>query len=756
MTQPSTDVRLSADASELTLSNDSRYACETYIFEPSNDEKTLGSLYAVGETEERDGVGRELLDLVVQALQREYYRQPSRGVLASFESALHQANLVLHDAAEQGIRDWMGYFHMSVAVLADTTVHVSTAGFGSVFLARSRRVTPISKDLSHSPITNPLRTFAQVASGTTSARDVIFLNSSHFNSLFRPEDLSRFAIDHSASTITTRLQQLYSDQGSQVPLCTIVISILPQHIAASSTAVTPSSSDPSPARSRRLANTLNPRSPITIHRSVFRSLIAITVRLFSSGWRQLITKIWPALKKGSRSGGRAMAKASVSTTKNVQSLTTRGLGNLKNRRAQANNTSTDSLSSPRFSPAKLAFRPPPLTSLAAAILTAPRRFIRLLASLPRASKVFAVITIILIIALTVSLMLLQQKKDRDADIQRASEILHDARTKQAAAETALIYDNRDQARNLLDDANLSLEELRQTDLYVTEVSELSTSITTINDRLQRVVRASAANTAILGDLSSAIDSSNPTNIIFVNDIIYTFDPATNTIISMNQEGAATRVNETTEGIGFLTDAVAHPADKNIIFATDTPGIALFDSKDNSLTNQEVSFFSPEPSTQALATFGNRLYLLDQTAGNIFSYNKTLRGYSGGTPWIADENFSVSTIIDFAIDGSIYTLHSDGSIQELFKGEPAEFTLESVDPPLTTATNITTTEDLDNLYVLDVANHRVVIFNKKGQLQRQLFLDVAHSLQDIAISPDETTLYALDGTRVLSIPLEQPE
>ena len=57
-----------SDASELVLSNNADFAIETYLFEPSAAEARLGYLYAAGETEARDGVGKELLDMTISAL----------------------------------------------------------------------------------------------------------------------------------------------------------------------------------------------------------------------------------------------------------------------------------------------------------------------------------------------------------------------------------------------------------------------------------------------------------------------------------------------------------------------------------------------------------------------------------------------------------------------------------------------------------------------------------------------------------------
>ena len=208
------DATLEADASELVVTNDEQVACESFLFEPSSGEAALGSLYAVGETLSAGG-GGALLEAAIQAAQQEYYRDASRGVLTSFESALHQANLVLHDVAEGGWRDWMNSWHAVIGVLAGSALHVSTAGNGTVYLVRHSRVTDISDDLSYSPITNPLRTFSQVASGTVLPRDTLYFGTATLAELFRREDIARFAMEHSATTITTRLQQLYADQQAQ-------------------------------------------------------------------------------------------------------------------------------------------------------------------------------------------------------------------------------------------------------------------------------------------------------------------------------------------------------------------------------------------------------------------------------------------------------------------------------------------------------------------------------------------------------------
>ena len=272
------------DAQELLLSSQPGFVCETYIFEPSGGEEVLGYLFAAAETEDRDGVGKELVDVVISAIQREYFRDRQRGSVQSFESALHQANLILHDASERGVRDWMGYFHVAVGALSGKQLHVSVAGQASVWMARKQAMSCISEGLSHLPITNPLRTFSQVASGEVSARDVTLFATGSFEHVFRPEDIARFTIDHSAATISARMPALYNEQQNTAPLAVVTVAVLPDYIVQSRQ----ETSTPAP-RTRHVAvvstETLKPRKPLIIRKAGWQTILLALTQSVQFIWR---------------------------------------------------------------------------------------------------------------------------------------------------------------------------------------------------------------------------------------------------------------------------------------------------------------------------------------------------------------------------------------------------------------------------------------------------------------------------------------
>jgi hypothetical protein len=720
MNTPSKEVPLQPDAHELSLCHDPTYACDTYMFEPSPGEEKFGFLFAAGEIEDRQGVGSQLLDTIVTAIQQEYYRDRSRNPNTSFEMALHQANLILHDTAEQGMRGWMNNFHMAAGVLIGNTLHISVAGGGSVLLVRKSQLIDVSEGLSQTPITNALQTFSQVASGEVAAHDIVFFTAAQFNALFSVEDIVQLAQSPSASAISSQLKQLYTERHYNAPLATVTVALAPQHVSRSQ-----KSAAPVPI-ARRTTPTiepehLKPRDPIVINRTFLQKIFFFTGRASASAWRITKERIWPAVKKGSQTGGRAVLQASQKTGRSVQSFA---------RERQS-------------------------LTLVEKIKRLPSSLMSAFAALPKTSKIFAIISLILLLALGTSVLLLQRKRAADEEIQRASELLHQARTKKDAAETALIYNNREQARGLLVEAQSLVDDLIASGLYAAESEELLASITYQNDRLQRITRATEENVRDITDVRSLITGKPPTHIFFIDNALYTFNPDNNAIVQIQVEGESSIVQQTTQGIGFIEGGVSHTADKTIIFHTSPAGIALFDTKDSSLLRQDTSFASDNPEIADIAIFGNRLYVYDNAAQNIFVHNKTLRGYSSGQPWIAAEDAPRENIRSIAVDGNIFALYKDGTIRRFFRGALAEFNQEPVEPPLTTATRIKTSEKLRNIYVLDPAEKRIVIYSKQGALVRQVVLGSAvNALTDIAIPPNQSKIYVLDGTRVLEISLEE--
>jgi hypothetical protein len=330
--------------------------------------------------------------------------------------------------------------------------------------------------------------------------------------------------------------------------------------------------------------------------------------------------------------------------------------------------------------------------------------------------------------------------------------LHEANTKQQAAASSLIYGDRPRAITLLDEADQISQELASSNLYINETSSLQAKIREQRDRASRIWRIPEQEVSVVGDFAALLKDQKPTRLFLVNNTLFTYNPADNAILKMSLEGAAEQALATTQGIGFFTGGVVHDADKQIVLLTDTPGVALFDVTTNELTSQDITFPSATSSVKGMAVYGSRLYVFDETSRNVYTYTKTLRGYTNSAPWLKNQEGLGESVVSMAVDGSVYLLEQGGVIKEFFKGEIAPLTVEKIQPPLTHATALLTTAELNYLYVVDAASKRVAIFDKKGGLHQQLYFPSEEPLIDVAVSGDEQTLFALLGTQVVRVSL----
>ena len=117
---------------------------------------------------------------------------------------------------------------------------------------------------------------------------------------------------------------------------------------------------------------------------------------------------------------------------------------------------------------------------------------------------------------------------------------------------------------------------------------------------------------------------------------------------------------------------------------------------------------------AFDNFNNNLYVLDPGANAIHKYQATAGGYEvAPSPYVvASADVDLSSAIDFAIDGDIFVLMSDGSVQRLRGGRREPFEISGLDGDTLKATRIFTEVETDSLYLVDSANKRIVEIDKR--------------------------------------------
>ncbi len=176
----------------------------TFSYTGENISKSnLGTLVGVFEIDEMSEDSAYIVNFLASVAKKEYFNNPRRGAIESFEAALHKINLALAELVKHGNVTWLGKFHGAIGVLEKNNFHFSVTGKGSILLFRNEMFSDIAEGLaSEESKTHPIKTFVEVSSGRLALDDHLIMTSPELLALFTIEDLTKNArrMDHERFT----------------------------------------------------------------------------------------------------------------------------------------------------------------------------------------------------------------------------------------------------------------------------------------------------------------------------------------------------------------------------------------------------------------------------------------------------------------------------------------------------------------------------------------------------------------------------
>ncbi len=149
----------------------------------------LGCLVGVFEVDEKSEDAAYIVNFLASVAKKEYFNNPRRGPIESFEAALHKVNVALAELVKHGNVSWLGKLHGALAVIEKNNLHFSVTGEGAFLLLRQEQFSEISAGLASSESeVHPLKTFVEVSSGRLMEDDTLLLTT--------PELLALFPLDY--------------------------------------------------------------------------------------------------------------------------------------------------------------------------------------------------------------------------------------------------------------------------------------------------------------------------------------------------------------------------------------------------------------------------------------------------------------------------------------------------------------------------------------------------------------------------------
>lgn len=154
----------------------------------------LGTLLGVFEIDDQSEDSAYIVNFLASVAKKEYFNNPRRGAIESFEAALHKINLALAELVKHGNVTWLGKFHGALGVLEKNNLHFSVSGHAIILLLRNGTIADISDGLaSDESHIHPIKTFVEVSSGRLNTGDQVLVSTPELPALFGLEELNKHA-----------------------------------------------------------------------------------------------------------------------------------------------------------------------------------------------------------------------------------------------------------------------------------------------------------------------------------------------------------------------------------------------------------------------------------------------------------------------------------------------------------------------------------------------------------------------------------
>lgn len=187
--------------------------------------------------------------------------------------------------------------------------------------------------------------------------------------------------------------------------------------------------------------------------------------------------------------------------------------------------------------------------------------------------------------------------------------------------------------------------------------------------------------------------------------------------------------------------------KDFVYFLDGKGANSIDKGNDS---KETLFAKSWDKAGGIGIFGSNIYVLD-TENGISKFVPTDDKYTENDYLKEDEDLSKAMAM--AIDGSVYVIFSDGTVNKYTRGNKDEFSVSGMDKEMSSPTRIFTTEDFDNIYILDNGNSRIVVINKEGKFVSSYQAGVVKNATEIDVNEENKEIFVLSGGKVFKIDIK---
>jgi hypothetical protein len=271
-----------------------------------------------------------------------------------------------------------------------------------------------------------------------------------------------------------------------------------------------------------------------------------------------------------------------------------------------------------------------------------------------------------------------------------------------------------------------------------QASQLLDDIEEQRDFLDNVVRIDD-ELVMLADLSELLGSGEIVGVQPVEDrmVAYTENEAYQILLGDVQEPDVLDNTENVRAGAYFSDR------DTVMLITDEGNVMEYEPGNAQFMDTSDGSFQTGVD---LGTYSTRIYLLDPENDQIWKYTRGTAGFGFGSEYMVEGEVDLSDAVSMAIDGNVWVLHEDGEISRILSGEDVPYYI--LKAPLTSiagATEIYTELDVNQIYVVDPDNDRILTYDKTSKSdditygQQYVFDNLKGELTDVYMDKDRDVL-----------------
>jgi len=363
--------------------------------------------------------------------------------------------------------------------------------------------------------------------------------------------------------------------------------------------------------------------------------------------------------------------------------------------------------------------------------------------MPMLSKILFVLTLMLALIFLGSIATFKIKATyatKNAAYNNAVQAIID---KKAAAEASIIYGDDNRALTLLQEAKAGLDNLSESGkTRKNKKTELTKGVEEALSKLRKLI---IVTPELVIDLTQQNPKAQTTSLVQIDKTLLAYGVDDNFLYKIDAQAKTVELKDHT-GFSRLSNASTPKENDFVTFLTGDNEIASYDKNTSLLTKKDVAYPNENTKLSSICVYNRKLYTVDTTNNQIYKHVLTQTGFDKGAVWLKDDA-DVKDAVSIAVDGDMFVLKQNDELIKLTGGLKQDFTLSGVDPQLNKPTIVWTYNNVNNIYILEPTNKRVIVIDKTGKLVAQYTANEWKSPSGMIVDEAEKRVYVLDENKL---------